>query len=122
MKHIKYIIIFTICFIFFAPATSVYAEKIEGWERAFFLQPDDMDRIRLSNLYVEIEQEVLAKYNAVADYSKAYVLYTLGDSNFIDCYNTETNSIETVSYTHLRASGSAGGGRYEAALSAGGRR
>ncbi len=94
MKHIKYIIIFTICFIFFAPATSVYAEKIEGWERAFFLQPDDMDRIRLSNLYVEIEQEVLAKYNAVADYSKAYVLYTLGDSNFIDCYNTETNSIE----------------------------
>lgn len=62
MKHIKYIIIFTICFIFFAPATSVYAEKIEGWERAFFLQPDDMDRIRLSNLYVEIEQEVLAEY------------------------------------------------------------
>ena len=43
MKHIKYIIIFTICFIFFAPATSVYAEKIEGWERAFFLQPDDME-------------------------------------------------------------------------------
>lgn len=107
MKHIKYIIIFTICLLIFAPTTSVYADEIEGWERALFLQEDDLDRIRLSSLYEEIEREVLTEYNAVADYSKAYVRYNIDDYAFIDCYNTETNGIEIemMNYDGLPSNG-----------------
>ena len=107
MKHIKYIIIFTICLLIFAPTTSVYADEIEGWERALFLQEDDLDRIRLSSLYEEIEREVLTEYNAVADYSKAYVRYNIEDYAFLDCYNTETNGIEIerMNYDGLPSNG-----------------
>ena len=107
MKRIRYIIIFLICLLIFSPTTSVYADEIEGWERALFLQEDDLDRIRLSSLYEEIEREVLTEYNAVADYSKAYVRYNIEDYAFLDCYNTETNGIEIerMNYDGLPSNG-----------------
>ena len=71
------------------------------------MQEDDLDRIRLSSLYEEIEREVLTEYNAVADYSKAYVRYNIEDYAFLDCYNTETNGIEIerMNYDGLPSNG-----------------
>ena len=98
MKRIKYIIIFTICLLIFAPVLPASTNASEEWERALYLSERDRTRLdsylSMDNGYVEkLIGETLDKYYAHPDYSKAYVRYRVYDGLIMNAYNAITDSV-----------------------------
>ena len=98
MKRIKYIIIFLICLLIFAPVLPASTNASEEWERALYLSERDRTRLdsylSMDNGYVEkLIGETLDKYYAHPDYSKAYVRYRVYDGLIMNAYNAITDSV-----------------------------
>ena len=98
MKRIKYIIIFLICLLIFAPVLPASTNASEEWERALYLSERDRTRLdshlSMDNGYVEkLIGETLDKYHAHPDYSKAYVRYRVYDGLIMNAYNAITDSV-----------------------------
>ena len=98
MKRIKYIIIFTICLLIFAPVLPASTNASEEWEKALYLSEKDRTRLdsylSMDNGYVEkLIGETLDKYHAHPDYSKAYVRYRVYDGLIMNAYNVITDSV-----------------------------
>ena len=98
MERIRYIIIFTICLLIFAPVLPASTNASEEWERALYLSERDRTRLdsylSMDNGYVEkLIGETLDKYYAHPDYSKAYVRYRVYDGLIMNAYNAITDSV-----------------------------
>ena len=98
MKRIKYIIIFLICLLIFAPVLPASTNASEEWEKALYLSERDRTRLdsylSMDNGYVEkLIGETLDKYHAHPDYSKAYVRYRVYDGLIMNAYNAITDSV-----------------------------
>ena len=98
MERIRYIIIFTICLLIFAPVLPASTNASEEWEKALYLSEKDRTRLdsylSMDNGYVEkLIGETLDKYYAHPDYSKAYVRYRVYDGLIMNAYNAITDSV-----------------------------
>ena len=98
MERIRYIIIFTICLLIFAPVLPASTNASEEWEKALYLSEKDRTRLdsylSMDNGYVEkLIGETLDKYHAHPDYSKAYVRYRVYDGLIMNAYNAITDSV-----------------------------
>ena len=98
MKRIKYIIIFTICLLIFAPVLPASTNASEEWERALYLS--ERDRTRLVTYmkesgWEESLSDTLSEYQAELDYSRAFIKYNYYHSGWNKYYESGT---ETVSF------------------------
>ena len=98
MERIRYIIIFTICLLIFAPVLPASTNASEEWERALYLS--ERDRTRLVTYmkesgWEESLSDTLSEYQAELDYSRAFIKYNYYHSGWNKYYESGT---ETVSF------------------------
>ncbi len=96
MKRIKYIIIFTICLLIFAPVLPASTNASEEWEKALYLSERDRTRLfeNIEMFYWQDDLDnALSEYQAELDYSRAFIRYRYSYYDWSQYYEKETDTV-----------------------------
>ena len=96
MKRIKYIIIFLICLLIFAPVLPVSTNASEEWEKALYLSERDRTRLfeNIEMFYWQDDLDnALSEYQAELDYSRAFIRYRYSYYDWSQYYEKETDTV-----------------------------
>ena len=115
MKRIKYIIIFTICLLIFAPVLPASTNASEEWEKALYLSERDRTRLfeNIEMFYWQDDLDnALSEYQAELDYSRAFIRYRYSYYDWSQYYERETDTVSFYpNYDGLPGDGGPGEGQ-----------
>ncbi len=96
MQRIKYIIIFLICLLIFAPVLPASTNASEEWEKALYLSERDRTRLfeNIEMFYWQDDLDnALSEYQAELDYSRAFIRYRYSYYDWSQYYEKETDTV-----------------------------
>ena len=96
MERIRYIIIFTICLLIFAPVLPASTNASEEWEKALYLSERDRTRLfeNIEMFYWQDDLDnALSEYQAELDYSRAFIRYRYSYYDWSQYYERESDTV-----------------------------